>query len=344
MDPAPDEDLVPSHLFSPPLWTQRLDKVRATLFDLSISEVCDLGCGSGKLLEQLKAARCTRLLIGVDLDKPALDEAWERCEADFQDYHFRRTQESAMYLYLGSILCPSPSLPFQLQCVTLCEVIEHVTLLQVPALTDLIFRFINPKYAIVTTPNSDFNVVFRHSGFRHPDHKFEWSRQEFAGWIQTVCSQYGYEVMELTGVGEKPGTDIGFCTQIVVLRRRPQCKLLGREDARETYQRLHSVVYPFAAEKTFAESFSCAVIYQLYSVQRHSNSDDSDHMKLTHLYAHSTDLQSFSDGQYPQFLRLLCAFRALVDSKAGAKFSLDLDSECITFRPDSDDSDDRNTD
>lgn len=42
---------------------------------------------------------------------------------------------------------------------------------------------LSPKVAIVTTPNADFNVLFPNlEGFRHWDHKFEWTREEFQEW------------------------------------------------------------------------------------------------------------------------------------------------------------------
>lgn len=46
-----------------------------------------------------------------------------------------------------------------------------------------VFGFIQPKIAIVTTPNADFNVLFDNmTGFRHWDHKFEWTRSQFEDW------------------------------------------------------------------------------------------------------------------------------------------------------------------
>jgi hypothetical protein len=61
--------------------------------------------------------------------------------------------------------------------------IEHLypdTLEEVPY---TVFGFIKPLVAIFTTPNSDFNVLFPNfTGFRHPDHKFEWSPTQFEDW------------------------------------------------------------------------------------------------------------------------------------------------------------------
>ena len=61
--------------------------------------------------------------------------------------------------------------------------IEHLhqpVLERVPA---VIFQLLRPAVVIVSTPNSDFNVLFpRMTGFRHFDHKFEWNRREFQSW------------------------------------------------------------------------------------------------------------------------------------------------------------------
>jgi hypothetical protein len=56
----------------------------------------------------------------------------------------------------------------------------------------------------VTTPNADYNVLFPSlpaGSFRHSDHRFEWSRAEFAAWCARVAEAYGYQV-RITPLGE----------------------------------------------------------------------------------------------------------------------------------------------
>lgn len=61
--------------------------------------------------------------------------------------------------------------------------IEHLYPEELDALPFTIFGYIRPQVAIFTTPNADFNVLFPGlSGFRHPDHKFEWSQEQFQSW------------------------------------------------------------------------------------------------------------------------------------------------------------------
>ena len=46
---------------------------------------------------------------------------------------------------------------------------------------------LRPKVVAMTTPNAEFNVLFPgFSGFRHADHRFEWTRKEFELWLGCV--------------------------------------------------------------------------------------------------------------------------------------------------------------
>lgn len=52
-----------------------------------------------------------------------------------------------------------------------------------------VFGYIQPSVAMFSTPNADFNVLFPNmTGFRHPDHKFEWTRDQFQSWYIHACS------------------------------------------------------------------------------------------------------------------------------------------------------------
>lgn len=79
-----------------------------------------------------------------------------------------------------------------------------------------------PKIVILTTPNREYNVLFEdfEGPFRHWDHKFEWTRQEFQEWVQSkILDKYkDYVLDRFDGVGEGP-ENIGHCSQIAVLVR-----------------------------------------------------------------------------------------------------------------------------
>lgn len=61
--------------------------------------------------------------------------------------------------------------------------IEHLIPEHLEKMPAVIFGQLSPTVVIVTTPNAEFNVLFPNlEGFRHWDHKFEWTRQEFQDW------------------------------------------------------------------------------------------------------------------------------------------------------------------
>lgn len=61
--------------------------------------------------------------------------------------------------------------------------IEHLEVEDLGKLEDVLFGFMAPKAAVISTPNADFNILLpKTQKFRHPDHKFEWSREEFQSW------------------------------------------------------------------------------------------------------------------------------------------------------------------
>lgn len=49
-----------------------------------------------------------------------------------------------------------------------------------------IFGYLCPRVVVMTTPNAEYNVLFPNfSGFRHHDHKFEWTRKQFRMWYRS---------------------------------------------------------------------------------------------------------------------------------------------------------------
>ena len=100
--------------------------------------------------------------------------------------------------------------------------IEHLHPNTLSKLPEVVFGQLQPCYAIVSTPNSEYNVLFPNfTGFRHWDHKFEWTRKEFTKWCSNISKSYNYSV-EYTGVGKPtPGFEmVGFCSQIAIFTRR----------------------------------------------------------------------------------------------------------------------------
>ena len=109
-----------------------------------------------------------------------------------------------------------------LDAAVLMEVIEHVDPERLPALERTVFGFAAPKTIVVTTPNAEYNVLFDTlpaGSMRHRDHRFEWTRSEFAAWAERTADAYHYEV-EFHPVGSDH-PDTGPPTQLAVFDRPP---------------------------------------------------------------------------------------------------------------------------
>ena len=83
-----------------------------------------------------------------------------------------------------------------------------------------VFGHARPRTVLVTTPNAEYNVRYdrlRGGGFRHPDHRFEWTRAEFAGWAEAVANRHGYSV-RFDGIGDADA-ELGPPSQLAVFTR-----------------------------------------------------------------------------------------------------------------------------
>ncbi len=98
------------------------------------------------------------------------------------------------------------------------EVIEHVDQPRLAALERVVFGAARPGLVVVTTPNVEYNALYEGlTGRRHADHRFEWTRAEFAAWAERVASTYGYRAT-VSGIGDLDDA-LGQPTQLGVLRR-----------------------------------------------------------------------------------------------------------------------------
>ncbi|WP_187583052.1 3' terminal RNA ribose 2'-O-methyltransferase Hen1 [Gordonia sp. OPL2] len=186
---------------------RRLDAVVESVRAARGRSVLDLGCGEGRLLDALAAdGACTRL-AGVDVSVAALRRAAERLER-------RRDvdlwQSSLMY---GDTRCRG------FDVAVLMEVIEHIDQARLPVAVASVFDGMAPATVVVTTPNRDHNSRYGlgPDEYRHPDHRFEFTRAEFARWCADVADEYRYTVV-LGEIGD-PDAEVGAPTQSAVFTR-----------------------------------------------------------------------------------------------------------------------------
>lgn len=100
------------------------------------------------------------------------------------------------------------------------EVVEHVDPSRLAALEDAVFAGAKPGTVVVTTPNAEYSVLYptlADGTFRHDDHRFEWTREQFRTWADAVAARYGYST-EFRAVGVEDAT-LGAPTQLALFRR-----------------------------------------------------------------------------------------------------------------------------
>jgi hypothetical protein len=121
---------------------------------------------------------------------------------------------------------------------------------------------------LFTVPDLQYGTP--HAKFRHDDHRFEWTRQQFKDWANGIAETYGYEV-SFSGVGYKKGStqvqDVGPCTQIAVFTRIKELDMSTRAPLLPLQPyRLHKVIeFPFFEEDGFTNDDIIQEVAQLCS-------------------------------------------------------------------------------
>ncbi|PIL35695.1 hypothetical protein GSI_02425 [Ganoderma sinense ZZ0214-1] len=131
-----------------------------------------------------------------------------------------------------------------IECIVAAEVIEHLHEDVLARFAPVVFGAYHPRVVLVTTPSFTFNARFTapdappaaRSGwrdptgrtgriFRHHDHKFEWTVEEFEEWCGTIAGEWGYTV-EVGGVGKAREVDewgrddaLGWASQVTEFTR-----------------------------------------------------------------------------------------------------------------------------
>jgi 3' terminal RNA ribose 2'-O-methyltransferase Hen1 len=198
-----------------PLVVLRRAAVLEVLRESGAHTVADLGCGEGALTAALLRDSRFSQIVAVDVSARALQIAARRLRLDWMPPAGFRQQESPagfrqqeggsrrarLKLFQSSLIYRDERLA-GLDAAVLMEVIEHVEPDRLGAVERVVFGFAAPGMVVVTTPNREYNAEFGmpEGALRHRDHRFEWTRAEFAGWASRVAGEYGYAV-RFAGVG-----------------------------------------------------------------------------------------------------------------------------------------------
>jgi 3' terminal RNA ribose 2'-O-methyltransferase Hen1 len=194
---------------------QRQGAVLAALRASGARRVGDLGCGEGALVGQLLADNQFTHVVAADVSSRALEIAERKLHVD----RMPPARRERLTLLQSSLTYQDSRLA-GLDAVVLMEVVEHIDPPRLPALARTVFGGVAPETVVVTTPNVEYNVRYptlRPGGHRHRDHRFEWTRAEFADWAQGVATDWGYQVRYLP-VGEDD-PEVGAPTQMALFTK-----------------------------------------------------------------------------------------------------------------------------
>jgi 3' terminal RNA ribose 2'-O-methyltransferase Hen1 len=198
-----------------PLVELRRRAVIEELRSLGASRVVDLGCGEGGLLRELIADPAFGEVLGVDVSSRTLELAERRLGLD----RMPDSQRARLRLVQSSLTYRDDRISGY-DAAVLMEVVEHLDPDRLPALENAVFGHARPATVLVTTPNAEYNVRYERldaGARRHHDHRFEWTRDEFAAWASGVGERTGYRV-RMTGVGDDD-PEVGPPTQLAVFTR-----------------------------------------------------------------------------------------------------------------------------
>ena len=193
----------------------RLEAVTQAVTASGASHVIDLGCGEGRLLRELLKHKQFQEIAGMDVSHRSLEVASERLHLDTMP----PKQKERIRLFQGSLMYKDKRLA-GFEAATVVEVIEHLDPPRLAAFERVVFEHAKPNTIIITTPNVEYNVRFETlpaGQFRHKDHRFEWTREQFQSWAEGLAQRYGYAVA-FSPIGNEDA-EVGAPTQMGVFTK-----------------------------------------------------------------------------------------------------------------------------
>ncbi|MFT3687166.1 MAG: 3' terminal RNA ribose 2'-O-methyltransferase Hen1 [Phycisphaerales bacterium] len=199
------------------LHQQRHGVVLSVLQAKNARTIADLGCGEGRLVRELLKHKTFEKVLGMDVSHRALEVAADRLRMD----HLPPLVRQRLELIHGSLMYRDKRIE-NFDAAVLCEVIEHMDEPRLAVMERCVFQHARPRTVIITTPNGEYNVMWETlsaGSMRHKDHRFEWTRDQFRAWADSICARFNY-TCEFHGIGDpgttSDGSNVGTPTQMGV--------------------------------------------------------------------------------------------------------------------------------
>jgi 3' terminal RNA ribose 2'-O-methyltransferase Hen1 len=177
--------------------------------------IVDLGAGEGRLSVQMGFVEGVKEILSIEPSNKSRLQAIARFEQVIPKEGYVQPQSLPGSLFYFDSRLQNKDI------IILCEVIEHIHEDRLPKIFDTILNDYRPKTLIVTTPNQEYNVLYEmDEEMRHDDHRFEWTREEFAQNVEKWSQKYPY-LVSIQGIGEEHPT-YGHPTQMATFRREEE--------------------------------------------------------------------------------------------------------------------------
>lgn len=192
----------------------RYEKIIQKINQLQSREsIVDFGSGEGKLSAKLGFVNGVKEILAVEPSESASIKALKRFEKVEQKENFIMPKQIISSLFYYDERLKNKDI------MILCEVIEHIDEYRLPKIMRTILQGYRPKALLITTPNQEYNEVYEiGKGYRHPDHRFEWTRKEFYKWCEKQNENSEYEIT-FDGIGEEH-EHYGYPTQMCLFTRK----------------------------------------------------------------------------------------------------------------------------
>lgn len=171
------------------LHQQRHERVVELVRELKPKSVIDLGCGEGALLRRLMPIQGLQKITGMDVSYYDVEKAVRRLRLEDAGPALKERVQ----IFHGSLMYKDERLAGY-DVATVIEVIEHLDPPRLAAFEKVVFGHARPQTVVITTPNREYNTLYDLEDLRHNDHRFEWTRAEFAAWAEGVAERHGYKV------------------------------------------------------------------------------------------------------------------------------------------------------